>query len=345
MTVRSSASLTPQPGTDVTRWWVGAYGADMGGTATGIATLRSRPDGSLEYEGVVEVASPSYLLHHGDHLYAALEREGAVESFWVDDGALVSDGRVTSGGGWPCHLAPTEYGVIVANYLDGNLGVLVLGDGFVSTTITVPPAPGSGPRPEQDGPHAHASFFLDNDTQLSLDLGTDRIHIHRVSGDMVQRTASVVLAAGTGPRDIARHPSGLLYVLGELSGALLVFEWVGGELREVASLPLPGMVEGDHASGISFGPRGRFVYVGLRGSHRIAVLRASDDGRNLEAVGWVSSEGEWPRHHATDGDILHVANQLSNGVASFRLGADGMPTLIAEPTEVPSPTFLLAVAP
>jgi hypothetical protein len=39
--------------------------------------------------------------------------------------------------------------------------------------------------------------------------------------------------------------------------------------------------------------------------------------------------------------VLHVANQLSNGVASFAIGADGIPSLIAEPTPVASPTYLL----
>jgi len=39
-----------------------------------------------------------------------------------------------------------------------------------------------------------------------------------------------------------------------------------------------------------------------------------------------------------------VANQVSNSIASFRLGSDGMPSLIAEPTAVPSPNYLLARA-
>ena len=110
-----------------------------------------------------------------------------------------------------------------------------------------------------------------------------------------------------------------------------------------ASVALPGREPGDQAAAIGFSSDGRSVYAGLRGSNQISVLRASDDGRTLTPVGSVSTAGDWPRHLAVDGDVLHVANQLSNTVASFRLGADGMPVLIADPTPVASPTYLLQV--
>ena len=46
----------------MTRWLVGAYGADMDGSAPGIVTLRSRPDGSLEPDETIArpLASPSF---------------------------------------------------------------------------------------------------------------------------------------------------------------------------------------------------------------------------------------------------------------------------------------------
>ena len=43
----------------MTSYWVGGYGPDMGGSATGIARLESRPDGTLDYRGVAAVAKPS----------------------------------------------------------------------------------------------------------------------------------------------------------------------------------------------------------------------------------------------------------------------------------------------
>ncbi|CAN5208409.1 hypothetical protein BH11ACT5_BH11ACT5_21750 [soil metagenome] len=64
----------------------------------------------------------------------------------------------------------------------------------------------------------------------------------------------------------------------------------------------------------------------------------------MQEWGWGSRGVGLPSCHAGDGDVLHVANQVSNSIASFRLGSDGMPSLIAEPTAVPSPNYLLARA-
>jgi len=325
------------------RWLIGSYGPDMGGTGAGIYSARTTDDGALDgVELVVEAASPSYLVRRGDHVYAALEGAGRVESYL--EGTFRRDGGAESGGRWPCHLEIVGDRIVAANYFTGDFGVVALDAvGGVTELVQVVHDHGSGPREEQDGPHAHASHLVDGDTLLGLDLGVDRIEILGVTPVGLESRGSVALAAGTGPRDIARHASGLLYVVGELSGDLLVFEWVGGVLEPVASVPLPGAEPADHASGISFGPHG-FVYVGLRGSQRISVLRSSANGRVVEPVAWVSSEGKWPRHHAAQRDVLHVANQHSDSIASFRLGADGIPRLIADPVAVPAPAFLLGPA-
>lgn len=338
-------------------FWVGGYGADMKGTAAGIGLLTSRDDGSLEYVGVVaKCPSPSFLTLRGDRLYAALEGTAEVQSFRVMPGsdgekapapALISTGRAPSGGQWPCQLAVDSHLVVAANYLGGSFGVIALtGEGDVDRLVRVVAGEGSGPHPDQAGPRAHSSIFVDEATLLCLDLGSDEIAIHRVEADRLVRTASVPLPPGTGPRDIVRHPvSGALYVLGELSGDLLVFDWVDGMLRLTASTPLPGRQSGDQAAAIAFGDE--HAYVGLRGGHRISVLAtgaAGSAGHAADPVGWIDSAGDWPRNLVVDGRLLHVANERSNAVASFSLGDDGMPTLIGDPTPVPSPTYLLQTA-
>jgi 6-phosphogluconolactonase (cycloisomerase 2 family) len=317
----------------------------MKGAGGGIYTARTASSGALELVGLaVEAESPSFLVGRGDHVYAALEGAGRVDSFRRSGGSLERDGGAESGGEWPCHLAFAGGALVAANYFSGSLGVVTLdAAGAVAGLAQVVQDEGSGPLPDQDGPHAHASFAVADDALLSLDLGADRIDVHTVAEARLEPRSSVALAAGTGPRDVARHPSGLLYVLGELGGELLVFEWSDEGLLAVASVALPGVAEGDHAAGISFGPGG-FVYVGLRGSQRISVLHASTDGASVDPVGWVSSEGDWPRHHVVDGDVLHVTNEHSCSIASFRLGADGMPSLIADPTPVPSPSYLLGAS-
>jgi 6-phosphogluconolactonase len=87
----------------------------------------------------------------------------------------------------------------------------------------------------------------------------------------------------------------------------------------------------------------RLAYVGLRGSERIAVVGISADGA-LAPVAAFDCGGEMPRHHVIVDDRLHVANQASGTVASFRLEpATGLPTAAPAVIAVPSPTYLLPV--
>jgi 6-phosphogluconolactonase (cycloisomerase 2 family) len=313
----------------------------MGGTLPGIQAMRSTDAGTLELVGTaVETLSPSYLLQRAGHVYAVAEGAGTVESFRrTGDHTLVRDGSDPSGGRWPCNLEFFGGGIAVANYFDGVVALVGLDDsGAITGLVDTAPLEGSGPHERQQGPHAHTVLAVDDATLLSVDLGSDRVLVHRPG---LRAAASLALPPGTGPRDLAPHPSGLLYLLSELSHELFVLRWTGTDLEIVSSAAVPGALEGDDGSGISFGAGGRYVYTGLRGSDRIATLRASDDGTRLEPLGWVSSEGEWPRHHAVDGDVLHVANQLSNSVCSFRLAADGTPRPFADPVAVPSPNYLL----
>ncbi len=314
-------------------WWVGGYGADMGGGMPGIQAMRSTDAGTLALVGTaVETPSPSYLLSRGEHLYAVAEGAGTVEAFRrTGEHTLERVGSVPSGGRWPCNLEFFDGGIAVANYFDGIVGLV-----SDSTLVESVQLEGSGPHERQQGPHAHTVLAVDDETLLSVDLGADRVNVH---GRGLAVVASVPLPPGTGPRDLTRHPSGFYYLLSELSHELFVLRWTGTTLDIVSSVAVPGAVAGDSDSAISVW--GDYVYTGLRGSNRIAMLRSVDAGARLEPLGWVSSEGQWPRHHTVDGDVLHVANQVSSSVASFRLGADGVPSLIAEPTAVPSPNYLL----
>jgi 6-phosphogluconolactonase len=105
---------------------------------------------------------------------------------------------------------------------------------------------------------------------------------------------------------------------------------------------LPGAASGDTAAGLALSADGRYLFAGLRGADRIATVGLDADA--AYPVGWASSGGHWPRHLIVDGDFLHVANQLSNEIATFSIGADGTLEQVGEPVAVPSPTCLAALS-
>lgn len=314
-------------------WFIGGYGPQLDGLGTGIGYARERSDGSLEYAGVVATSpSPSYLVESDSHVYSADEANGTVSSFRRNGATLVHDGTVSSGGELPCHLTLLDGALVVANYLSGTVGVIDLAPtGAVGSLRQTLPGP-------IEGSHAHSSLLADATTLVTADLGDDSVLLHTLSGTTLTRTGRLAIGAGTGPRDLALTVSGSVVVLGQLDGSLSVVEEVDGVLAVVSSVVLPGVEGRDAAAAIAFGAGG-YVYAGLRGSNRVSVART--DGHRIESVGWVSCEGDWPRHLTVDGDVLHVANQRSSTVASFRLGADGLPALIRKPEPVPSPTCLL----
>lgn len=319
-------------------WLAGTYTDDMGGTADGILALRTTATGGLEVTGTAaHIASPSYLALDGTTVYAVAEGAGRLAAFALDGSTLAARGDASSGGDAPCHIGVYGSTIIVSNYVSGTLGVIAADPLALVQTLA---AEGSGPHSAQDGPHAHSALRLDDGTVLAADLGADRIHVHTLHNGRLERTSSLELAPGTGPRDIVALPDGRLLVLAELSAELLLLRW-NGSLSVVTRVALAGAAAGDHAAGISLSRDGRFVYVALRGSNRVSVIAI--DGDDLSAVDSVSCAGDWPRHLVVEGDVLHVANQLSSTVTSFSIGSDGIPQLL-ETTAVPSPTFLLRVS-
>jgi 6-phosphogluconolactonase (cycloisomerase 2 family) len=326
----------------VTEFLVGGYTADMGGEAQGIGRARSHPDGRFEFLGVAaEVESPSWLVLDGGLVHAALEGADEVASFTRTDDGLALVGRVAAGGDSPCHLAVAEDALLAACYVDGALGVIGLDEHRAVTQLRqVLPGEGSGPLPAQLGPHAHTVHPLADGRVLSVDLGADRLHVHRWIDGLLDRIDSVALPAGTGPRDLIELPGGELGLLAEWSCELLLLEPVGDAFDVVQILALPGATPGaDQASALALSADGRHLYAGIRGSNRVAIIELEADG--AIAVGWVPSGGDWPRHLVVDGEFVHVANQLSSTVATFRIGVGGTLTPVGNPVAVPSPTHLL----
>ena len=318
---------------------IGAYGTDMDGSATGIAYARSTPLGLSIAGAGPECPSPSWLERRGDRLVATLEGTGELAWFARGAGGWRADGVTELAGKWPCHAAFLDDDTVaVACYGDGAVVVARHG---ARTPLQRLDGRGSGPLPAQDGPHAHRIHVLPDGRVLSLDLGADRVHIHeRTTDGGLRRTGELVLPEGAAPRDLLSLPTGRLVLLGEWSAQLFVLQSSGDGFEIVQSLVLPGATPGaDQAAALGLSDDGRFLYAGIRGADRIAVLACASD--RLAPVGWVPSGGCWPRHLFVDGGLLHIAHQNSDGIASFRLASDGMPELLGV-TATPSPSCIIA---
>ena len=321
---------------------IGAYGSDMNGGARGVGAARSDPDGAVALSGdVLESASPSWLAARGDRLVATLEGTGEVAWFVRSGGAWIADGVVATGGQAPCHAAFLDDDTVaVACYVDGAVVVLRHGDEAPAQRLD---GSGSGPLEAQGGPHAHHVLVLSDGRVLTLDLGADRLHVHRRTADgLLERIESIPLPEGTGPRDLLALPSGEIALLGEWSCELMILDPAGSEFEVVQILALPGATPGsDQAAALGLSSDGRQLFAGIRGANRVAVVELEADG--ARALGSVPSGGEWPRHLLVDGELLHVANQSSDLIATFRIRAGELPTQVGT-TATPSPTCVISAS-
>ena len=201
-------------------------------------------------------------------------------------------------------------------------------------------AEGDGTRPSR----AHQAVFLPGGLVATTDLGYDVVRFWRDGGDRLRPVQQVTLPKGSGPRHMVWHPSGHLYVVTELSCELFVLApSADGTWRLVGGTPLgAGTLPGDSAAELALSRDSEFVYAGVRGSNTLATLRVRGAGDEVAPVALVDSGVDWPRHHAVVRDIVLVAGQLSDEVASLTLDTrTGVPGRVRHRAEAPSPTCLL----
>jgi 6-phosphogluconolactonase len=315
--------------------------------------------------------NPSFLVLHpnGRFVYAANEwgdgsdAPGAVSAFAIaPDGSLKLLNRQPAGGSGPCHLDLDKDGrhLLVANYGSGTAAVLpIAADGTLGDATSVVKHAGRGPRPNQEGPHAHA-IVLDKDNRYAFvaDLGIDTLaayDFNATAGTLVPyKPGTLARPAGSGPRHFAFDPKGNhAYLVSEMASTVTSFDYdarrgVLTEKQTVSTLP-PGFTGETDGAEIAVRPDGRFVYASNRGRDTkvmdtIAILSADPKTGALAVVGHQSTQGRTPRHFTIDpsGKFLLAANQRSHTIVVFRIdAASGKLTPVGEPVAVHSPVCLL----
>lgn len=314
-----------------------------------------------------ETDSPSFLAVHPSRrwLYAAGEvgdyggrKTGSVSAFAIDPrtGQLTLLNRQPSEGVSPCHLTVDKSGrnLLVANYSSGTVCVLPIGeDGRVGAPSDVVQHSGGSLK---SIPHAHSvNFDPAGRLAFAADLGLDKIFIYGFDPAKGKLTPhdppSASVAAGSGPRHLAFHPTGrFAYVINELASTVTVFAYDAqrGTLSEQQTITtLPKDFTGNNTTAeVQVHPTGRFLYGSNRGHDSIAVFAIDGSSGKLTPVEHQPTQGRTPRHFGIDptGTYLLAANQESDSIVVFRIDPDtGRLTPTGVKIDIPSPVCVVFV--
>ena len=273
--------------------------------------------------------NPSYLTRRGEMVYAVSEMSDSTASvwswkFWGDSLQCVASAPTGGEAGTaPCYVSTDGRYVAVANYSGGSMAFYrVQPGGAVVRPDSLILSGAGGPDLRRQGtPHVHCAVFAPDGKYLFFsEFSADEIGVCDLSPLGIRNYRKAADAdPDTGPRHLLFDPSGKhLYLIGELSGAITVFDYDDGNLiRKQVINADPAGARG--AADIHFSPDGKFLYASIRlRNDGIAIFKVSEDGTLTEAG--YQPTGIHPRHFniTPNGKFLLVACRDSNGIQIFR---------------------------
>ncbi len=313
-----------------------------------------------------DIENPFFLAvsPNGRYLYSIdAEKFGGPEDEFVAaykingrGGQLTRLNRQSARGTASCYLDVAANGktVVVANYSTGSVATLpIQADGSLGKATGFVQHTGSSVDPKrQTGPNAHCIVVSpDNRFALAADLGIDKILIYRLNPRTARLTANetqpfAALPPGSGPRHLAFHPSGNLYVINELKNTITFFQYgsATGTLKArqtIATLP-PDFSGTSHTADLKITPDGKFLYGTNRGHDSIAIFRIANDG-HLSLVSIQPSLGKGPQNLLITprGRWLMCANMPGNNLVVFAINTDtGGLTPTGDAVSIPMPSCI-----
>jgi 6-phosphogluconolactonase len=344
------------------RAWIMYVGTYTKPNCKGIYAWRFDSAGKFTPLGLMaETSNPSFLAidSTGHYLYAANEdQQGKLSAFAIDRSTaeLKPINSVSSKGDSPCHVALDRTGkwLFAANYNSGSVASFpIAAGGKLGEAAAFLQHTGSSVNKErQTGPHAHmAAVSPDNRFVLVPDLGTDRVMVYNLDvkkGSLTSNGAPLRTAAGFGPRHLAfGKDARFVYVLGELAGAVDVFQYDtargGGEQVQSISMLPEGYSAVPSGAEIVVDASGKFLYASNRGHDSIAIFRIDAANGTLTAVDRPSARAKTPRNFAIDptNNFLLAGGQDSNKIAVFRIDqGTGKLTAAGDPFDAPVPVCI-----
>lgn len=324
---------------------IGTYTGQGPDQSKGIYLVsRDVESGQLTFDSLLTaVENPTFqaLSPDGRFLFSVSEtsdRGGSVFSYAIlPDGSLDFINSQPSLGKSACHVAVNDDQTMlfVANYTSGVFTYYHLdAEGVISEPVEHYQYEGSGPHPNQNKSHPHqATLSPDQKYVYVPDLGTDQIHQYRIDPD--SRTlealdpASFRLPPGSGPRHMTFHPNQeYAYVINELGNTVqaMRYDEASGQLTGLEIYPtLPEDFDGEsYCADIHISPDGHFLYGSNRGHNSLAIFAIDPESGRLNAEGFSSVHGEWPRNFyiSEDGRFIYVGNQHTGNITIFSRDAE-----------------------
>lgn len=287
-----------------------------------------------------ELSNPSYLTISGNHkfVYAVSEHGNGQEavtafSFNADQGTLHRINAQPAMGADPCYITTNGKNVVTANYSGGSVSVFPINaDGSLAPASDVIHFEGSGPdKDRQEKPHLHCvKFSPDGHFLFANDLGTDNIYKFNVNTSADAKNKEKLLNAGmppafavtpeSGPRHLAFTPdSKYAYLINELSGQVIAFQYNEGNLTEIQSIAAD-TVNARGSADIHVSPDGQFLYASTRLiADGLAIFKINKDNGKLTKVGFQLT-GKHPRNFAItpNGKYLLVASRDKNAIEIYQ---------------------------
>ena len=308
-----------------------------------------------------EMPNPSYLTVDGNRVYAVSEMSDTTASVWAwrwggngfelinsqPTGIMPGFDRASAFRGEdPCYVSTDGTLLAVANYSGGTLATYrIREDGSIAPLDSLLVSGTGGPDlSRQADPHVHCAVFSPEGKHLFFsEFSADEIgRLDVYAGGVRNYCRAATLHADYGPRHLLFDASGRhLYVIGELSGDITVFDYADGSLTEKQVIKADRM-DARGAADIHFSPDGKFLYASLRLRGDGIVVFEVGPGGLLNYVGYTAT-GPHPRNFniTPNGRYVLVCCRDNDAVEVYaRDAATGLLTFTGERLTVSRPVYV-----
>lgn len=317
--------------------------------------------GAAKAEYSLKSVNASYQAITGNRQFFYTVNEDATGKAMVSAYQRLTDGKYqflnseSTAGSGPCYVTYREATktVYAANYGSGSLSVFKTENGKLLPIAQHIVYQGSGiNKARQQAPHAHQAVISPDQQFLYVtDLGTDKIHQHKINADgtVEENSIDIPVTPGSGARHIAFNKDGsIVYLISEMSGTVDVFSVSKDhKFKNIQRIAADTSRAASKGSGhIQLSPNGKWLLTSNRvSSDEVTVFQIQTDGKLKKTRHQVVTKK--PRMFSFDptGKFVLVAGQEGNTVQVFAFDdQNGTMTDTKQDIRLPMPVCLSFIA-